>query len=72
MVTMTGKELREDRVRLGMTQGELAEYLGTTLNTISRWERGEMGIAYPKMVRTMLDLKLAALNRDPAESNGTR
>lgn len=56
---MTGEELRKGRLKLGMTQGEMAEYLGTTLNTVSRWERGEIGIAYPKMVKTMLELKLA-------------
>lgn len=35
------KKIREDR---GMSQAELAKLMGTTNQTISRWERGERGI----------------------------
>ena len=42
---MTGDELRRIRRRLGKTQLELAELLGTHKNTVARWERGERGIS---------------------------
>lgn len=37
-------EMRAIRERLGMTQGQMAERLGVALNTVSRWERGVMGM----------------------------
>jgi transcriptional regulator with XRE-family HTH domain len=44
---MTGKELRAVRSRLGLTQGQLAQCLRTTLTTVARWERGEVSISEP-------------------------
>ena len=41
---MTGKELREIRTRLGLTQGELGKRLGVALNTVWRWEYGHRHI----------------------------
>lgn len=41
---MEGKALRERRNGLGLTQEGLAKALGTTANTIARWERGEVSI----------------------------
>ncbi len=41
---MTGSEVRRVRRQLGLTQGEFAERIGVHLVTVSRWERGEMGI----------------------------
>ena len=35
---MTGKEIEKIRKCLGMTQAELAEALGVSFSTISRWE----------------------------------
>jgi transcriptional regulator with XRE-family HTH domain len=37
---LTGRELRKQRLLLGLTQGELAERLGMARNTITRYERG--------------------------------
>jgi transcriptional regulator with XRE-family HTH domain len=37
---LTGRELRRQRLRLGLTQRELAERLGMARNTITRYERG--------------------------------
>lgn len=37
---MTGVDLRNRRRALGLTQAELAEYLGVAANTVARWERG--------------------------------
>jgi len=44
---MTGKQLRKIRGLMGLTQGQLAQRLKTTLNTIARWERDEIGISEP-------------------------
>jgi transcriptional regulator with XRE-family HTH domain len=37
---MNGKELKQKREALGMTQMELARVLGVDVSTVSRWERG--------------------------------
>jgi putative transcriptional regulator len=44
---MKGKELRDVRKRLKLTQVEFAELVGVTSNTVARWERDEMGIREP-------------------------
>ena len=41
---MTGKEVRAIRQRLGLTQAELADKVGVTRNTVTRWEIGLLGI----------------------------
>ena len=56
---MKNTELLERRKKLGLSQTNLAEKLGTTQNTISRWENGTMEIQNPKM----LDLALQTLER---------
>ena len=35
-------DVRALRDKLGLTQEQLADRLGTTKNTVARWERGEM------------------------------
>lgn len=57
---MTGKELKLRRDNLNMTQTSLAEKLGTSTNTVARWEREEMKIQNPKT----LDLALKTLERE--------
>ena len=42
--TVTGKQMREARKRLGMTQKELGEALGVHLNSVARMERDEFPI----------------------------
>jgi len=37
---LTGRELRKQRLLLGLTQRELADRLGMARNTITRYERG--------------------------------
>lgn len=37
---MTGKDMRAYRAKHGITQSDLARYLGVVRNTISRWETG--------------------------------
>jgi predicted transcriptional regulator len=41
---MTGQDLKNWRKKWSITQGELAQQLGTYQETISRWERGKRGI----------------------------
>lgn len=38
---MTGSELKELREKYNLTQGELAEALGTTYMRVSEWENGK-------------------------------
>jgi transcriptional regulator with XRE-family HTH domain len=63
---MNGQNLRERRQRLGLSQTGLAEKLGTTQNTISRWEQGTIEIQNPEM----LDLALKTLESE--KENGTK
>ncbi|WP_422294850.1 helix-turn-helix domain-containing protein [Candidatus Binatus sp.] len=41
---MTGKQIQTIRLRLGLTQAELAEKLGVTRNSVVRWESESIGI----------------------------
>ena len=41
---MNGKELKEKRNELSLTQEQLAKELNVTGNTVARWERDEMKI----------------------------
>jgi len=41
---MKGEELRRLRLKMKLTQKQLAEKLGVTENTVARWERNEMKI----------------------------
>ena len=41
---MNGKELKEKRNDLSLTQEQLANELSVTGNTVARWERDEMRI----------------------------
>jgi len=50
MNVITRKELRDKRIKLGLTQIKFAELLGVTSNTVARWERGELKIGCEKML----------------------
>lgn len=54
---MTGDELRFLRNQLGLSQAQLSRLLDVPASTIARWERGELAIRHP----TVLRLALAAL-----------
>ena len=41
---VTADEVRRLRKRLGVTQRELADMVGVAINSVARWERGELGI----------------------------
>ena len=47
--------LRVRRQALGLSQIALARQLGVTENTVARWERGDMAIGSPWLVRLALD-----------------
>ena len=38
---MTPQEIRELRLKLGLTQGQLGEKVGSHRNTVSQWELGK-------------------------------
>jgi transcriptional regulator with XRE-family HTH domain len=59
---LTGRELRRQRLLLGLTQQQLAERLGMARNTITRYERGLLP-RVPKYVE--LALKGLAAERRP-------
>lgn len=50
-----GDDLRTYREALGMTQYELAQALQLPRNTIARWERDELKIEHPEMLRLALE-----------------
>ncbi len=41
---MTGREVRQVRKMLGLTQVGFAEKVGVTSNTVARWERDELTV----------------------------
>jgi transcriptional regulator with XRE-family HTH domain len=51
---VTGSELRQRRERLDLSQAQLARALDTSPNTVARWERGEMQIRMPGVLRFIL------------------
>lgn len=59
---MTPDELRARRKALGLSQTKLAEALGATQHTVSRWERGKMAITGPRSV--WLDLEMQRVERE--------
>jgi transcriptional regulator with XRE-family HTH domain len=42
--------IRQERVKAGLTQEQLAEIIGTTPVTIGRYETGERGVSIPKLM----------------------
>ena len=60
---MKAEELRDARLRLGMTQVELAKALNVASDTVSRWERRRHRI--PGSVGFALDVLLARRGMHP-------
>ncbi len=52
---MTPTGLRARRRALGLTQAELGAVLGVAANTVARWERGELAMGSPQLVRLALE-----------------
>jgi transcriptional regulator with XRE-family HTH domain len=55
---MTPNELKQLRLALGWSQARLAQELGFSAYTISKWERGVPGYPIPTLVEKYLDLLL--------------
>ena len=51
---MTPEELRERRKALGLSQASLGRTLGISPNTLARWERGELKLSNPSLLRLAL------------------
>lgn len=45
------ERFREERERLGLSQGTVAELLGASLNTINNWERGTSAASAESVAR---------------------
>jgi transcriptional regulator with XRE-family HTH domain len=52
---MTAAALRAWRTRAGWSQRRLAGALAVPVNTVARWERGEMPIRHPTILRLALE-----------------
>ena len=50
---MEGKELKQKRESLGLTQTELAKLLGVKMNTVYRWESGILAV--PKSIELAME-----------------
>ena len=50
---MEGKELKQKREDLELTQTELAEVLGVKMNTVYRWESGILSV--PKSIELAME-----------------
>ena len=59
----TGKFIKHKRLLLGYTQDELAQKIGVTKSTLSKWESGFI----KNMKRDKLELLAAALEISPLE-----
>ena len=51
MVMLSPKDIRELRLALDLTGGELAQKIGVTEDTVWRWERGDRHPTYKRMVQ---------------------
>lgn len=52
---MSVKNIRSLRKGAGMTQKELADKLGVTITTVSRWEKGEY-VPSPRCIKKLADM----------------
>jgi DNA-binding transcriptional regulator YiaG len=72
-VSVTGQDIKREREKLGLTQGQFAAVLGVAENTVWRWEAGERH-PHPivlKAVQTALrDLKARGKTAHEQERNG--
>lgn len=59
---MTPDELRTRRKALRLSQVKLAEALGVTQHTISRWEEGKMKLSAPRSL--WLDVEMKRVERE--------
>lgn len=64
-----GERLRAERVRLGLTQEQLAEILGVALSALQNYEQGRNTLKTPvldRLRRAKVDVDYVIYGRDPA------
>lgn len=59
---MTPEELRQRRKSLRLSQLSLAEALGVTQHTVSRWEEGKISLTAPRSL--WLDVEMKRIERE--------
>ena len=59
---MTPEELRKRRLALSLSQVKLAEALGVTQHTVSRWEEGKIRLTAPRSL--WLDVEMKRIERE--------
>lgn len=52
---LTGAGLAAVRHKLGLSQSQLADLLGIPVNTLARWERGDVTIRHPRILSLALE-----------------
>jgi len=67
-LTSLGKHLREERISQGLSQTELAEIAGVSLNFVSQLESGKPTVRFNKVFAVMesLGLRFALVYREKA------
>lgn len=59
---MTMKTIKSERIRLGLTQTQLAELLGVPFRTIQNWETGQRKC--PDYVERLIIEKLSQIKKE--------
>ena len=54
--------IRSRRKNIGLTQKELAEKVGVSMNTVARWERGETEPSFSDFLRVCVVLGINPLD----------
>lgn len=62
---MTPAELKQHRLRLGMTQAQLADLLGVSTSSVSHWEQGTRTLK--GLAAEAVRMKLAQILESPLE-----
>jgi transcriptional regulator with XRE-family HTH domain len=62
---VTPEELRQRRKALGLSQRRLAEALGVTQHTVSRWEEGKIALTAPRSMWLDAEMKRVERERRP-------
>jgi transcriptional regulator with XRE-family HTH domain len=52
---LNGEQLRKARLRLGFSLRQFAREIKIPFNTIARWERGEIEIRHPYILKLAID-----------------
>jgi DNA-binding transcriptional regulator YiaG len=52
---MTPTDIKEARLRLGLSQAQLAQRLQVPADTFAKWERGDLAIRHAEVLRLALE-----------------